>query len=152
MLRRQRDPATTLDAGGTDASTADTSTDDAAKADAGKVLPFTPSNLDLSGLDLSNVGDVVIKATCIMKTGEKSISCDDDSKLAFKLVTQPGGSQIAVYVAKSFQVAAGAELIIDGTKPVALVALGRSRCSARCSSTRRPAANLRAAPWAATST
>ena len=112
-----------------------TPTDDAgATTDAGttgdggtSALSFTPSNLDLSGIDLSKVGDfVVTSANCAILSTSKQVGCGDDSALAFGIVDQPnGGGKIGVYVARTISVQPNGSLVADpgGAYPVALVAL-----------------------------
>ena len=87
-------------------------------------LPFTPSNIDLSGIDLSNVGDFVVDASsCSFETRSKEVSCGESDKIAFGLVEQSGGGKVAVYVARSFRVETNASLVTRGTFPLVIVAL-----------------------------
>src|SRR5258707_1183828 len=57
-------------------------------------LGFTPSNVDLSGIDLTKVGDFVVDDdACSIDTDSNLASCGDGaSVLAFKLATQSDGS------------------------------------------------------------
>lgn len=87
-------------------------------------LSFKPSNLDLSGVDVSGLGDyVVAEKNCALSTEAKSASCGDSSKLAFALLTQPDSSKIGVYVARSVRVEQNAELLAQGPYPLVVVAL-----------------------------
>ncbi len=112
----------TVDAGpvapGTDGGT------DAPPGSAGP-LGFTPSNVDLSGIDLTKVGDFVVDAVaCSVNTDNNLASCGDGAGvLAFKLVTQSDGSKVAVYVAKSMTILAGKDLQIEGSHPLVFIAL-----------------------------
>jgi hypothetical protein len=108
-------PAGTMrDAGGTN-------------ADAREVgrLPFTPSNVDLTGMDLSHVGDFVVDNNeCTIDTDSNLASCGDGaSVLAFKLATQADGTVVALYVARSMTVQSGQNLRVTGSHPFVFVAL-----------------------------
>ena len=109
---------------------AGTTTPDAATSggDGGaRVLSFTPSNIDLSGIDLSNIGDFVVdRANCQILSTQNQVECGDATKIAFGVVDQPnGGGKIGVYVARTIRVEPNASLIADqnGTYPIAIVAL-----------------------------
>lgn len=99
--------------------------DSAVDSASGGLLGFTPSNVDLSGMDLSNVGDFVVSETnCTIASGELLASCGDGaSVLAYKLATQTDGSKVGVYVARSIRIEAAAQLTVEGNYPVVLVAL-----------------------------
>jgi len=90
-------------------------------------LPFTPSNVDLSGIDLTKVGDFVVDGGCAIDTDSNLASCGHGARvLGFKIATQRDGSQVAVYVAKSITIPAGKSLGIQGfaeSRPIVLVAL-----------------------------
>ena len=88
-------------------------------------LGFTPSNIDLSGMDLSKVGDFVVAETnCTIASGELLASCGNGADvLAYKLATQSDGSKVGVYVARSIRIEAAAQLTVQGNYPVVLVAL-----------------------------
>ena len=43
-------------------------------------LPFTPSNVDLSGIDLTKVGDFVVDGDCAIDTDSNLASCGDDAE------------------------------------------------------------------------
>lgn len=96
-------------------------------ADAGTstgVLPFTPSNIDLSGIDLSEVGDFAADtANCVIYAGQQLVTCGERTAIAFGIVDQPGAGQIGVYVARNFRVEPNARLRVIGTMPIAIVAL-----------------------------
>jgi hypothetical protein len=70
------------DAAGTDAATGDAGLTMGA-------LPFTPSNVDLSGIDLSKLGDFVVDNNeCTIDTDNNLTSCGDGaSVLGFKIAT-----------------------------------------------------------------
>ncbi len=88
-------------------------------------LDFTPSNFDLSGVDLARLGDVVIREAPCAIDSEKRAACASVAldQTAFKLVDQPGAGKIAVYFAKSWRVEPNASVQVHGAYAVALVAL-----------------------------
>lgn len=88
-------------------------------------LAFTPSNLDLTGMDLSKVGDFKVDdPSCTLSSDDLLASCGNGGDvLAFKLAKQADGSPIAVYVARSVHIAPHAVLTVQGKNPVAIVAL-----------------------------
>ncbi len=88
-------------------------------------LGFTPSNVDLSGIDLTKVGDFVVDAVgCSVDTDNLLASCGDGAGvLAFKLATQSDGSKVGVYVAKSMTILAGKSLTVQGSHPLVFIAL-----------------------------
>ena len=90
-------------------------------------LGFTPSNVDLNGMDLSKVGDFVVgAASCSIDSDEKLTDCGTEDALAFKLMTQADGSQLAVYVARTITIPAGDTLTVQGPKnALVLVALDK---------------------------
>ena len=99
---------------------------DAASSDGGVTakLSFKPSNVDLSGIDVSSVGDwVVAEKNCQIMTDSNLVSCGDGSKLAYALVTQSDSSKVAVYVARSVRIEQNGELLPQGPYPLVLVAL-----------------------------
>lgn len=111
-------PSGTLGAeAGTDAGTgAETST--------GGPLGFAPSNIALSGIDLSTVGDLIVEAPgCGLNTTFRENYCRYPHGAAFEIVTQPGGPSLGVYVARKVIVRPGAVLEALGTNGFALVAL-----------------------------
>lgn len=105
-----------------DGNTADASTGDAAVSGG---LGFTPSNVDLSGIDLSKIGDFVVdNDECTIDTDANLASCGDGAQvLGFKIATQSDGTKVAVYVAKSMTILAGKNLSITGSHPFAFIAL-----------------------------
>ena len=88
-------------------------------------LAFTPSNVNLDGMDLSKVGDFKVDdANCTLSSEELVASCGNGGDvLAFKLAKQADGSPIAVYVARSIHIPAKMTLTIQGKNPVVLIAL-----------------------------
>ena len=102
---------------------AETSTPDAGGSVMGP-LTFTPSNVDLSGIDLTKVGDFVVDGDCSVDTDTNLASCGDGAGvLGFKIATQSDGSKVAVYVAKSVTIQAGKSLSIAGSHPLVFIAL-----------------------------
>lgn len=88
-------------------------------------LAFTPSNVDLTGMDLSKIGDFKVDdPSCSLSSEELLASCGNGGEvLAFKLAKQADGSPIAVYVARSIRIPAKMMLTIQGRNPIALIAL-----------------------------
>lgn len=89
-------------------------------------LPFRPSNIDLSGIDVSKLGDVEIKGSCDMLREDpaKDPFCSSDAgAFAFKVVDQPGAGKIAVFFARNIRIEPNATIKIHGTRAVAFVAL-----------------------------
>jgi hypothetical protein len=92
------------------------------------VLSFKPSNIDLSGVDLSTVGDADITTSCAFTfTGPEdgATSCDPTS-FAFAYQTQSDGSSVGVFIAKSIHVEAGVSITsgVGTVNPIVLVSLG----------------------------
>jgi hypothetical protein len=103
-------------------------TDGSLPADDGatkSALGFTPSNIDLSGIDLTKVGDFVVdNDACTINSENNLASCGDGAGvLGFKLATQTDGSKVAVYVARTMNILAGKNLTVEGSNPVVFVAL-----------------------------
>src|SRR5206468_11538832 len=86
-------------------------------------LSFKPSNLDLSGIDISKIKDEQTSGNCEVRT---TISSCFDSP-AMGTVTQPDGSKVAVYIVKSWKVEPTAHVTLSaiaGNMPIAIVSLG----------------------------
>ena len=93
-------------------------------------LGFTPSNVDLSGIDLSKVGDFVVDGQCTIDTDVNLASCGDGAGvLAFKIATQSDGSKVAVYVAKSITILPTMSLTATGSLPLVFIALDKATIS-----------------------
>lgn len=88
-------------------------------------LGFSPSNVDLSGMDLSKVGDYdITDSNCTIDSGSLQGTCGDpNGVLAFKLATQSDGTKVGVYVARTIRIEATAQLTVTGSFPIVLVAL-----------------------------
>jgi hypothetical protein len=88
-------------------------------------LGFTASNVDLTGMDLSKVGDFKVEdPSCSLSSEDLLASCGNGGDvLAFKLAKQADGSPIAVYVARTVRIEKRAVLTITGKNPVAIIAL-----------------------------
>jgi hypothetical protein len=95
-------------------------------------LAFTPSNFDLSGLDLSKAGDVDLSGSnCFIQPASQNPgwSCADSTKFVMKTVTLPDQTQMVVYVVKSLRIEPSTLLIVEfglgggGNLPFAIVAL-----------------------------
>ncbi|HQY60841.1 MAG: hypothetical protein IPF92_12200 [Myxococcales bacterium] len=116
-------PAAEVDAGAPEASV---SAEAAAPPPLGGDLGFTPSNLSLAGLDLANVGDIVIDKTgCTWSTASLDASCGDAKKMVFKQIDQPGAGKIGMYVVRSLRVEPNGALSLRGTYAGAIVALDK---------------------------
>ena len=118
---------TVADGGADGGATTDAgAADSAPQGDGGaSLLGFTPSNIDLSGLDLSAVGDIDITAKCSFNSETNEQLCGDGTKLAFKTVTQPNNIKVGVYVARSFRVEPNVVVSIVGNSPIVFVALDK---------------------------
>jgi hypothetical protein len=110
---------------GSDASAPDASS----KADSGvtAMLSFKPSNIDLSSIDLSTIGDADITGSCQFQYGADSgiQDCASDA-FAFGYLTQSDQSKVGVYVAKSIHIEPGAAVTVaesSSSRPLILVSL-----------------------------
>lgn len=98
---------------------------------AASALGFTPSNIDLGGLDLSAADDVILHTTDCRIDGDTPdgptwFLCAQDTnyRAVHKNVTLADGSRLSLFVMKSLQIEAGAIALIDhSSSPVVLVAL-----------------------------
>lgn len=87
-------------------------------------LDFKPSNFDLSGIDVSKLGDVVISADCnLWASDAKSFCSARTGTFAYKVIDQPGGGKLGVYFAKNIRVEPNAAIKLTGEMAVALVAI-----------------------------
>ena len=89
-------------------------------------LPFTPSNLDLSGLKLEGLGDLDLDAQCGLWTIGKlsqGENCKGLEGLTFKMMKQPDGSYIGVYFARRIRITVNGGILFIGPYAGALVAL-----------------------------
>ncbi len=89
-------------------------------------LPFRPSNVDLSGIDVSKLGAFVVDGdACTISTDSSLASCGEGAGdiLAFKIATQSDGSKVAVYAARSMTIQAGMNLTVTGALPFVFIAL-----------------------------
>ncbi len=108
-------------------------TDAGAGADGGSsVLGFSPSNVDLTGIDLSAADDVVLHGTnCVIDgdvaEGPTFFQCAQDvnNRVVHKNLMLGDGSHLSVFIMKSLRIDAGTTALLNrGTSPVVLVALG----------------------------
>ncbi|MGH7285271.1 MAG: hypothetical protein ACRELY_27425, partial [Polyangiaceae bacterium] len=114
-------------ASGCSSSSNGTSTDGGTGGDAGGALSFTPSNIDISGVDLSKIDDIdVTGSSCGINSERLDVgACFDGTKVAYTTITQSNNIKIGVYVAKSWRIEPNAVLNVFGNFPIALVALGQ---------------------------
>ena len=90
---------------------------------AGSLLPFKASNIDLSGIDLSQIADEDTTSSCQIRT---SIS-DCFNHAAFHTAMQSDGSNLTIIVVKSWKLEPTAHVTLStlgGNTPMAIVALG----------------------------
>jgi hypothetical protein len=93
-----------VDAGGGD-DASDAGTD----SPTSNALGFKPSNVDLSGIDLSKITDETSAGTCEIRVGISS--CFNNAAMA--TVTQSDGSKLAVFVVKSWKVEPTAHVFLS---------------------------------------
>ena len=75
------------------------------------ILGFVPSNIDLSALDLTGVGDFdATDPNCTLASDQLTASCGDATDLKYKLVTLPDSTKVGVYVAHSLRIESNAVL------------------------------------------
>ncbi len=87
-------------------------------------LGFTPSNVDLSGLDLSTVGDVVVSGNnCDLYSESQMWACVADTLFAKKIVTLPDQSRVSLFVVKSLRIEASTVMNTYEHLPIVIVAL-----------------------------
>lgn len=104
-------------------------------------LPFRPSNIDLTGLNLEGLGDLNVDAGCTLTTDskgfagfdvgdgfevpatEKATNCGNTNGIDFKLLTQADGSRVGVYFARSVRVGRSGRIRFWGAQAIALVAV-----------------------------
>ena len=90
----------------------------------GSPLDFKPSNFDLSGIDVSKLGDVVISTDCRLSGTEGRLFCSATTgSFGYKLVEQPGGGKLGVFVAKSIRLEPNAAIKVGGETAIAIVAI-----------------------------
>jgi hypothetical protein len=88
-------------------------------------LGFTPSNVDLQGIDTSTLVDVDVPTTdCILDSNGGGISCASSATVTQSIKQNANGVTILVYYVKSFKLEPNAVLSVTGFNPVAIVSLG----------------------------
>jgi hypothetical protein len=97
---------------------------DGASPDAAGALGFKPSNVDLTGLDLSKVKDITITSTNNFVNGETGtfgfVAAD---QFVFKAITLSNSNRLGLFVVKSLRVEANSTFSIMGVLPIVIVAL-----------------------------
>ncbi len=87
-------------------------------------LSFSPSNVDLSGLDLSKVGDVSLSGnSCDIYSESQMWPCVDDTMVAKKIVTLPDQSRVSLFVVKSLRIEPSTVVHTYEHLPIVVVAL-----------------------------
>lgn len=97
----------------------------AAEASTG-LLPFTPSNISLSGIDLSKIVDEDVTTNCQIRTGA-STAQDCFNNPGDAVMLQSDGTKVHVVVVKSLRVEPQAAITVasvQGNLPLAIVAIG----------------------------
>ena len=98
------------------------------EAGASGPLGFAPSNISLSGIDLSMIADVDVSSECDVSTDTSPTpggSCLQNA--AESIVAQSDGSKIHVFVVKSLTVEPAGHIWVNGPAgglPIAIVSLG----------------------------
>ena len=100
-------------------------------SDAGAVPPppgagplgFTPSNISLSGINLSKIADEDVSRQCTIQTGTGGYQ-DCFSYGVSAVVSQSDGSKVEVIVVKSLTLEPAGRINVTGGLPLALVSLG----------------------------
>ena len=87
-------------------------------------LPFQPSNVVLSQVDTTKVGDQDITSSCEIKTGDGSNDCFTDGNVGIGSVTQSDGTKVMVLAVKSLRVESAAHVTVSGGLPLVLIAIG----------------------------
>lgn len=87
-------------------------------------LSFKPSNIDLTGVDLSQAQDwTADSANCTLHGESREIGCGNYDGLAYFQITQPDSSKLGVYVGRKIRIEPNAVVRFKGTYAVAIVAL-----------------------------
>jgi hypothetical protein len=104
-------------------------THDGATKDAAAGATFRPSNLPNGAIELGDaevIGDAVINHDCFLDTSDGTLACSgtiDHFDYAFKMIDQPDGGQVGLFVVKSLRVAQAAQLRVIGGSPAVVYAL-----------------------------
>jgi hypothetical protein len=93
---------------------------------AGPALGFTPSNVDLQGIDTNELPAVEVTTTdCTIDTGcNQGISCAAQATVKKTIMQNSNSVTICVYYVSSFKIDSSAVLKATGGNPVAIVSLG----------------------------
>jgi hypothetical protein len=94
-----------------------------------QTLGFTPSNISLSGIDLSKIGDEDVSRHCTIQTGMGGFQDCFGPMAGFPsanggLVAQSDGSKVQVIVVRSLTLEPAGHISVTGGLPLALVSLG----------------------------
>jgi hypothetical protein len=92
----------------------------------GPTLGFTPSNVDLQGIDTSHLPDIDVMTTDCTIDGDCSagISCASSATVIKSIMQSANDVTICVYYVSSFKVESSAVLKALGNNPIAIVSLG----------------------------
>ncbi len=103
-------------------------TPDAGGTDAAKtsVLGFTPSNVDVSTLDFSDVGDLVVSSDKTWETDlGGTLGSDNAGKYHYEEIAQSNGLKLGVFTVKSLTIQSGVTVGVAGADALVIVALDK---------------------------
>ncbi len=95
---------------------------DAGENDGGATIDFTPSNVDLSKIDFTGVGDVVFGTDQTIETSNGGVLGSQGS-YKYQEQTQAGGPTLGIFAVRSLTVSAGATVSVEGADAFVVVAL-----------------------------
>src|ERR1019366_2607726 len=86
-------------------------------------LGFTPSNVDVSKLDLTGIGNIdLIGPGCCIGSDGSGFRCGDSTMAKYTVITQPNQIKVGVYVARSWRIEPNASITVCNSFPLILVA------------------------------
>ncbi|MEO8905743.1 MAG: hypothetical protein ABI488_24655 [Polyangiaceae bacterium] len=89
----------------------------------GGVLPFSPSNITLAGMDVSQVADQELSQSCNIASGaDGAQGCFDGA--VYVTQTQADGTKVNVVIVKSIHVEPQVHIHVTGSLPLVIVSLG----------------------------
>jgi hypothetical protein len=90
---------------------------------AGSAFDFVPSNVDLSQIDFTNVGDVVVSKNQTFETALGGVLVGGSGNYTYQELTQTTGPKLGVFAVKSLTIEAGATVTTVGADALVIVAL-----------------------------